>query len=96
MKKVPEPKLLFSREDSVSVLEEQESDFMGKIADESGEIGISRVKVSDEGDIVFLSGPLLQVGELVRKVDLHKRIAKVETDFMGKRQTLYLGIEIEQ
>ncbi len=96
LKKVPEPKLLFSREDSVSVLEEQESDFMGKIADESGEIGISRVKVSDEGDIVFLSGPLLQVGELVRKVDLHKRIAKVETDFMGKRQTLYLGIEIEQ
>lgn len=96
LKKVPEPKLLFSREDSVSTLQEQEADFMGKIANESGEIEISTVKVSREGDIAFLSGPLLQVGEQVRKVDLHKRIAEVETNFMGKRQTLYLGIEIAQ
>ncbi len=96
LKKVPQPRLLFSREDSISMLKAQEADFMDKIADESGEIGVSMVRVREDGAVTLLSGPLLQVEEKVRKVDLHKRIAEVEADFMGKRQVLYLGIEIER
>jgi transcriptional antiterminator NusG len=96
LKKAPRPRLLFSREESISTLEEQEADFMDKIAGENGEIGISLVKVREDGAVSLLSGPLLQVEEKVRKVDLHKRIAEVEADFMGKRQVLYLGIEIQR
>ena len=38
----------------------------------------------------------MRIGHLVKKVDLHRRIAEVEADFMGERQTLYLGIEIAE
>lgn len=96
LRKAPRPRLLFSREGSISTLETQEADFMRKIVNESGEIGVSRVRVREDGTVTILSGPLLQVKEKVKKVDLHKRIAEVEADFMGKRQVLYLGIEIER
>lgn len=96
LEKTSGPRLLFSREDSISALEAREADFMEKIVNESGVIGVSGVKVGADGAIAFLSGPLLQVRELVKKIDLHKRIAEVEADFMGRKQVLYLGIEIEQ
>ena len=96
LRKAPRPRLLFSREGSISTLETQEADFMRKSVNESGEIGVSRVRVREDGTVTILSGPLLQVKEKVKKVDLHKRIAEVEADFMGKRQVLYLGIEIER
>lgn len=96
LEKAPRPRLLFSHEESISTLETGEADFMGKIVNESGEIGVSKVKIGEDGSVAFLSGPLAQVEELVKKVDLHKRIAEVEADFMGKKQVLYLGIEIEK
>lgn len=96
LKRAPQPKLLFSDDGCVTVLEAQEAALIEAISDESGEIGISKVRVSDNGSIEFLSGPLLQVENMVRKVNLHQRVAEVEADFMGERRMLYLGIEIEQ
>lgn len=96
LEKASRLRLLFSQEDSISALEAREADFMEKIVNESGEIGVSKVKIGEDGSVAFLSGPLAQVEELVKKVDLHKRIAEVEADFMGKKQVLYLGIEIEK
>jgi transcriptional antiterminator NusG len=49
----------------------------------------------DENDRVrILSGPLMTFSGRVRKLDLHRRIAIVEVDFMGKPQLLHLGFEI--
>jgi len=95
LKKVPRPKLLFSDDEYVSTLEQKESDFMELIADKSGVIGISRVAVDEGGTVRYLSGPLKNVGDRVRKVNLHKRIAEIEASFMGEKQILYLGIEID-
>ena len=95
LKKVPRPKLLFSDDEYVSTLEQKESDFMELIADKSGVIGISRVAVDKVGTVRYLSGPLQNVGDKVRKVNLHKRIAEIETSLMGQTQILYLGIEID-
>lgn len=89
-------RLLFGNEDDVAALEEQESEFMDSIADRAGEIGISRVCVSEKNEIRYLTGPLKKISHLVKKVDLHKRIAEVEAEFMGERQILYLGIEIAE
>lgn len=96
LKKAPQPRLLFSDDSYVAVLEAQEAAFMEALADESGDIGISEVRVLEDGNIELLSGPLLQVENLIRKVNLHQRVAEVEANFMGERRMLYLGIEIER
>lgn len=95
LKKARKPKLLFGSETAVCTLRDQETVLLDRLADETGEIAVSKIRVKEDGTFEFLSGPILRVKELVRKVDLHKRIAEVETDFLGKRQVLYLGIEIE-
>lgn len=94
LKRTPEHGLLFSNDEFVSTLEEHEADFMERIMDADGGIGLSKVSVEPDGEIRYLSGPLLNVRHLVRKIDLHKRIAEVEADFLGERHVLYLGIEI--
>lgn len=93
LEKAPGKKLLFSDGANVSTLREPEVAFLKSIIDEDGEIGLSEVSVGTDGEIRVLSGPLANVGQLVRKVNLHKRIAEVEADFMG-RQAMYFGIEI--
>lgn len=95
LKKTPKPKLLFSDDEYVMALEKHETDFMEKIADRDGRVGISKVRIGEDGKIHYLSGPLSGVGNMVRRVNLHKRIAEVETEIMGAKRTLYLGIDIE-
>lgn len=90
------PQLLFSSAAFVTALETKETALMERLADESGEIAVSKVRVEKDGSISFLSGPLLQVENMVRKVNLHQRIAEIETDFLGEKRVLYLGIEIEK
>ena len=49
----------------------------------------------DENDRVrILSGPLMTLSGLVRRIDLHRRFAEVELIFMGTPQLLRLGLEI--
>lgn len=95
LKKASKPKLLFSDETYVSALEPQESDLMDKLADGNGVIGISVVNVAGDGTVRYLSGPLTKVKSQVRKVNLHKRVAQLETSLLGKKRILYLGIELE-
>lgn len=96
LKKVPKPKLLFSDDEYVSTMEKHESDLMERLTDRNGRIGISKVRIDTDGKIHYLSGPLEHMENLVRKVNLHKRIAEIETEVMGKKRILYLGIEIEE
>ena len=65
------------------------------LADRNGRIGISKVRIGKDGKIHYLSGPLSGMGSMVRRVNLHKRIAEIETEMMGRKRILYLGIEIE-
>ncbi len=95
LKKASRPKLLFSDEAYVSALEPQESDFMEKLADRNGVIGISVVNIAGDGTVRYLSGPLVNVKSQVRKVNFHKRVAELEISLLGKKRILYLGIELE-
>lgn len=94
LRRTPHQGMLFSSDTFVSALQKQETDFIESIMDQDGEIGLSKVSVDDNGDIRFLSGPLLNVHHFVRKVNLHQRIAEVETEFLGEKHVFYLGIEI--
>lgn len=95
LKKAARPRLLFSDGEYVVSLENHEAALLETIADKNGIVGISRVTVSGDGTIRYLSGPLINVRDRVRKVNLHKRIAEVEASLLGRSQILYLGIEIE-
>ncbi|MCI8726589.1 MAG: hypothetical protein HFG66_10795 [Hungatella sp.] len=95
LKRTSKPKLLFSDDGYVSTLEEHETELMEKLSDRRGRIGISRVRIGTDGKISYLSGPLLGMGNKVRRVNLHKRIAEIEAEIMGRKRILYLGIEIE-
>lgn len=95
LKKAPGPRLLFSDEEFVCTLKKEESELMEMLADGNGDIALSKVRVAEDGNIEFLSGPLVNAGNMVRKVNLHQRTAEIEADFLGQRQVLYLGIEIE-
>ncbi len=95
LKKASRPRLLFSDDEYVSTLEKHESDLMEKLADRNGMIGISRVRIKADGRIHCLSGPLEHMEDMVRRVNLHKRIAEIEAEIMGRKRILYLGIDVE-
>ena len=57
-------------------------------------VEISQVAVEEGNSIRIISGPLQNMKGKIKKINLHKRIAKVEMDFMGSRRVVYLGIEI--
>ena len=56
-------------------------------------VGLSQVVV-EQDTVAILSGPLKDMTGKIRKIHLHKRIAEVEADFMGRKTVIYLGIEI--
>ncbi|MCI8797992.1 MAG: antiterminator LoaP [Dorea sp.] len=78
-------------------LPEHEVEWLKKItgsADSHMEAEISRVSVSEDDVVTILSGPLKDMEGYIKKIDLHRRIAKVEVDFMNQKTVIHLGIEM--
>ena len=84
----------------ITALTEQEADWLEKIASVdrdgkiTGEVNLSLVEVGENDEVKILSGPLKDMVGMVRKINMHKRIAEVEVVFMGRKIVLHLGIEI--
>ena len=57
-------------------------------------VGISKVKIDEGRQLRVLSGPLKDMEGEIKKVNLHKRIAVVEMEFMGSLRAVHLGIEL--
>ena len=55
---------------------------------------LSQVGFDENDRVVILSGPLMSFTGQVRRINLHKRYAEVEVNFMGKSQLLHLGIDV--
>ena len=65
----------------------------GKGEEAASEIGLSQIVI--EGDrVVILSGPLKHVEGEIKKFHLHRRMAEVEVEFMGRKTVIHLGIEM--
>jgi len=58
------------------------------------EVGLSQVHVYEGNEIKIVSGPLKGIEGTVRKINLHKRIAEVEIQFIKRKIVIYLGIEM--
>lgn len=98
LKKAEKPGVLWGSEEYVATLERGEADLMERIAgdhEKPGEIALSQIMLEEDGRVKILSGPLLQVEDMIKKIDLHRRVAEIEADFMGQKKVLYLGIEFE-
>ncbi len=61
-----------------------------------GEVGLTLVSIDDDGVVHILEGPLKGVEGHILKYNLHKRYADVETEFMGQRTVLHMGIVITE
>ena len=58
------------------------------------EVSISKVRIDEGNEIRIISGPLKHMGGMIKKINLHKRMAEVEIEFMNRRTVIYLGIEL--
>ena len=65
-----------------------------RTAGDGMEVGLSQVSVSEDDVITILSGPLKSMEGYIRNIDLHRRIAKVEVEFMNRKTVIHLGIEM--
>ena len=62
--------------------------------DQRMEVQLSQVSVSEDDVVTILSGPVKNMEGSIKKIDLHRRIAKVEVDFMNRKTVIHLGIEM--
>lgn len=60
----------------------------------TGEVPLSQIEINENDEIRILSGPLQNMEGMVKRINLHKRIAEVEVEFMGRMIVLHLGIEM--
>ena len=78
-------------------LPEHEVKWLERMIESSGqnmEVQLSQVSVSENDVVTILSGPLKDMEGCIKKIDLHRRIAKVEVDFMNRKTVIHLGIEM--
>ena len=90
-------KLLGKEDERIISLAECEVEWLERIkrsSDQGMEVALSQVSVSEEDVITILSGPLKNIEGCIKKIDLHRRIAKVEVDFMNQKTVIHLGIEM--
>lgn len=60
----------------------------------TGEVPLSQIEISENDEIRILSGPLQGMEGMIKRINLHKRVAEVEVEFMGRMIGLHLGIEL--
>ncbi|MCI9380325.1 MAG: antiterminator LoaP [Dorea sp.] len=90
-------KMLGKEEEQFIPLPDHEVEWLRRIMEEPGrdmEVQLSQIAVSEDDEITILSGPLKNMEGCIKKIDLHRRIAKVEVDFMNRKTVIHLGIEM--
>lgn len=69
-----------------------------KFDKKSGSLGhtveLSQVGFDENNQVIILSGPLKDLQGQIKKINLHKRIAEVEMEFLGRKTVFHLGIEL--
>ena len=100
LKQIPALTRLLGRCDEYfTPLSEKDVRMMEKLQNIMGDSGnleveISRIIVEKGNRIRILSGPLKDLEGQIKRVNLHKRIAEVEMEFMGSRSVVHLGVEM--
>lgn len=74
-------------------LTEQEVMLIEKLVNEDGLVGMSQ-GIIQGGRTVITSGPLKGLEGCIRRIDRHKRIARIEIEMMGRMLETQVGLEI--
>ncbi len=84
----------------VTPLTEQETEWLEALVSAgqdgmiTGEVPLSQIEIDENDEIRILSGPLQNMEGMIKRINLHKRIAEVEVEFMGRMTVIHLGIEM--
>ena len=70
-----------------------ERPYLNELCQEGNIVGISR-GIIQNGRPVVTSGPLKKREAMIRRIDRHKRTAKIEIPFVGGRKQVTVGLEI--
>lgn len=88
-------KVLGHNEEDVFIsLAAGEVEWLEKVMAGGTEVSLSQVEVTEGDTVTVLEGPLKDMEGHIRKINLHKRIAEVEVEFMGRKTVIHLGIEL--
>lgn len=71
-----------------------EAEWLEKVTADGTEVLLSQVAVSEGDAVKVLGGPLKNMEGHIKKINLHRRIAEVEVNFMGRRTVIHMGIEL--
>lgn len=74
-------------------IEPEEERMIHELCGEEHHLGISRGIIQD-GALRVLDGPLTGCEPLIRKIDLHKRIAVLDLKVTGKGKDIWAGLDI--
>ena len=97
LKKVPLlTRMLGIETDCFVRLSRQEERWLDRLmgASEKNEVGLSQIAFDEGNEVVIVSGPLKDMEGMVKKINLHRRIAEVEVPFMNGSTVIHLGIEM--
>ncbi len=91
-------KLLGRDGETFVALNENEVVWLEKLIEKSGTngqavIGLSQVSFTEGDQVKIINGPLMNALGYVKKINLHKRIAELDVEFMGRKMTIHLGID---
>ena len=106
LQKIPMLTKLLGKGDEYFVqLNEQDAEWLERLMWQNGrgidgkdgkwhEVSLSQVSVDEGSGVRVVSGPLKDMDGMIKKINLHKRMAVVEVQFMNRRTVIYLGIEL--
>lgn len=82
-----------NEESEIYPISSEEETFLKRLAGDNGEIEISYGMI--EGDVVrIVSGGLMGMEAVIRKIDRHKRVAYIEMPIFGGTKMVQVGLEI--
>jgi len=58
------------------------------------EVALSQVQFDQNDEIRIISGPLADMTGMIKRINLHRRCAEVEVEFMNQKSVVFLGIEL--
>lgn len=93
-------KILGWHREFISSLTEREAEWLEKLVSVgkgggiTGEVPLSQIEVQENDEVKVLSGPLTDMAGMVKRINLHRRIAEIEVEFMGRKTIIHLGIEM--
>ncbi len=78
----------------LTLLHEDEVDFILRWGDESHLLKLSVIRVREDKTVEIIDGDLNNYKQKIIKLDLHRRTAIIRTWFLGEKQEIHIGFQI--